>query len=352
MRHAAINGSNAKLEFRHLSRKDPILVRVHQVESVSRLPRQLADPLYEKIVLWNDGTGLSALDFQGFSNRHALLFQLLSDVEPSANYLPPTLFHTGDRPIGHAGEVLSFSERRGLADIGVPDFMFQQPLAPSVGWDELARDLAAAGSVPSETDLLGWMGNPARIPARYRLLTWGQKHAERAEFWATGAYYPRWSPRRRLSPVARRRAHQGMDILNQVRRFRYLIDVEGRGYSGRVKLLLHSGRPLFIAKRPWNEWWFTELEPFKEYIPVRRDLADLVEQLNWADSHPREALEIARRAQDFAQRILTRASVLRRWHDVLNTRAASSLGESQAIQRMALPRSAKRRVAELVRCTE
>ena len=36
-------------------------------------------------------------------------------------------------------------------------------------------------------------------------------------------------------------------LAEQVARFRYLIDIQGKGYSSRLKLLLHSGRPIFIA---------------------------------------------------------------------------------------------------------
>ncbi|RYF00276.1 MAG: hypothetical protein EOO77_34290 [Oxalobacteraceae bacterium] len=35
-----------------------------------------------------------------------------------------------------------------------------------------------------------------------------------------------------------------------VKTYAYLIDVEGQGYSGRLKMLLHSNRPVLLQRRP------------------------------------------------------------------------------------------------------
>ena len=45
------------------------------------------------------------------------------------------------------------------------------------------------------------------------------------------------------------------------------------GTFGSAKLLLRSGRPVFMQERPWHEWYFPALEPMRHFIPVRRDLA-------------------------------------------------------------------------------
>jgi hypothetical protein len=82
--------------------------------------------------------------------------------------------------------------------------------------------------------------------------------------------------------------------------YKYLIDIEGVGYSGRIKHLMHTNRPLFIQDRPWKEWWFFQLEPFVHYIPVENDFSDFYERFEWAMSHEKETKEIAKNAQDFA----------------------------------------------------
>ena len=142
---------------------------------------------------------------------------------------------------------------------------------------------------------------------------------------------------------------QHRSLLEQVSRCAYLLDIQGKGYSSRLKLLLHrcqptashtqdsppfaasrtlshlsapvstcpttclavySGRCVFIVHRPWKEYYMRELKPMTHYVPVREDLADLISQLDWADEHPDEAAAIGRRGQAFAQERLTKAAAL------------------------------------------
>ena len=93
-------------------------------------------------------------------------------------------------------------------------------------------------------------------------------------------------------------------------RYRYLIDLQGRGYSARVKLLLFSGRPLFLQARRWREFYFCDLEPMVHYVPVREDLSDLGQMLEWAEAHPDQARQIAHNARQYA------LSHLRRHHAI------------------------------------
>ncbi|HWD69247.1 MAG TPA: hypothetical protein VG293_03570 [Solirubrobacteraceae bacterium] len=52
----------------------------------------------------------------------------------------------------------------------------------------------------------------------------------------------------------------------------------------RLKIPLHSDRPFFIQDRPWREWYWDELEPTQNLIPVRRDLSDLLEPCSSASA--------------------------------------------------------------------
>ena len=81
-------------------------------------------------------------------------------------------------------------------------------------------------------------------------------------------------------------------------RYRYLIDLEGAGYSGWLKLLLFAGRPLFIQTRWRREFFFDGLVPFKHYIPVKQDLSDLSSQIDLAEANPELAAAIAREGQE------------------------------------------------------
>jgi len=82
--------------------------------------------------------------------------------------------------------------------------------------------------------------------------------------------------------------------------YKYLIDLQGNGYSGRLKYLLHSGRLLFIQERKWKSYYHFKLKPFVHYIPVKEDFSDLYDQLDWADNNQEKVAEIIQSATDFA----------------------------------------------------
>ena len=81
--------------------------------------------------------------------------------------------------------------------------------------------------------------------------------------------------------------------------FRYLIDVQGNGWSGRLKYLLFSGRPVFVAQRKWWDWATWDLVAWVHYIPVEENLSDLVDKITWAREHNDEATKIAATAKEF-----------------------------------------------------
>ena len=106
-----------------------------------------------------------------------------------------------------------------------------------------------------------------------------------------------------------------------VERFGCMVDLPGAGYSGRLPLLLHSGRPVLLVENEWNTWVTqvarsdaagagTGLEAWRSYIPVRSSLEDLVEKAKWVKDHPERARAIGLEGQRVAQTRLThRAAV-------------------------------------------
>lgn len=106
--------------------------------------------------------------------------------------------------------------------------------------------------------------------------------------------------------------HHYMSLPDMTRKYRYLIDVGGSGYSGRTKFLMFSGRPLLFVERRYIEYFQDDLKPWVHYIPVREDLSDLLDRLGWMRDNDSKALEIARNARDFAVENFTMDKVLER----------------------------------------
>jgi len=101
-----------------------------------------------------------------------------------------------------------------------------------------------------------------------------------------------------------------------IRKYKYLLDIGGNGYSGRLKFLLFSNRPVFIVERNYIEYWHNQLIPYVHYIPVREDLSDLLIQIIWAEANPIKCKEITTAAFNFAQNNLTTENFTKRIAEV------------------------------------
>lgn len=249
-----------------------------------------------------------------------LLLEALKTIKYEARRNRRLVIYTTDRPPPDPGRpVMSYSALAGSRNvIAVPDFSFWN--WPDVGiedYPQVAGQMIAAGARPPTDGRLFWIGNPETSPVRKRLLeiaagdprilatpiTW-VRH-DRPESWASDA-------------IMATRASNYVSLPDHCRH-KYLIDIEGAGYSARLKLLLFSNRPVFLQDRPWREFYFDELEPFRHYIPVAGDLADLSRKLDWAEAHPEECRRIAANALDFAQRRLTRAAAIAHLRQVIQS---------------------------------
>jgi hypothetical protein len=180
--------------------------------------------------------------------------------------------------------------------VAMPDFLFWN--WPQVGVDDYemtVESILAAGEREPDDPRLFWTGNAATHPTRARFL---EIAAGDPRIHGVGMNWIHTSP----SAVTGRMQTINSQYVTLAEHchFRYLIDLQGRGYSARVKLLLFSGRPLFLQARRWKEFFYADLVPMRHYIPVCEDLSDLGSMLDWAQTHPLEARQIADNARQYA----------------------------------------------------
>jgi len=108
---------------------------------------------------------------------------------------------------------------------------------------------------------------------------------------------------------------RGMDIVSQARQWSCFLDVRGAGFSQRVPVLMHTGRPLLYAERPGLVTWFEASDfeepwrPWVHYVPVDPRLTNLEERIAWLRAHPRARIGEAARA--YARRHFTVAAARR-----------------------------------------
>ncbi len=106
-----------------------------------------------------------------------------------------------------------------------------------------------------------------------------------------------------------------VSMLDQVK-YKYLIDMRGNGWADRTKILLQLGRPVFIVERLFYDWFWDDLVPMKHYVPVKMDLSDLIEKIQYLDNNPDIYAEIVKNAADFSRTHFSEKAYLQYMKDV------------------------------------
>ncbi|MFT8244653.1 glycosyl transferase family 90 [Roseomonas sp. BN140053] len=193
----------------------------------------------------------------------------------------------------------------------VPDTYF----FGSRGYDA-TRQAAAAGALPpwqDREDRLFWRGSPTtrrvgddgvaidRLEQVLRVRLCRLLHGvPRTDAAMTGDWAPIWPaetviPRFTEWGILRR----GVPMLQHAR-YRYQLDIDGVANAWSLFDKLLMGSCILKVASPFEQWFYRWLRPWEHVVPVRADLSDLLEKLDWCFSHPVEAEAIGRRGQQLA----------------------------------------------------
>lgn len=100
-----------------------------------------------------------------------------------------------------------------------------------------------------------------------------------------------------------------LTVQDQIR-YKYQILVDGNTAAwSRAIWQLFSNSVIFKQESTNIQWFYRNLEPNKNYIPVANDLSDLVEKINWAKKHDNEAKKIMLSANEFANNNLKQSDI-------------------------------------------
>jgi len=250
--------------------------------------------------------------------RHIQIAELVSEAlaKLGVSSIPPFFVNIADKPNGKPRPITVFANCSvdGYGDVAAPDFTFNGwPEAQFKDFDEKAAALAAASTASPVHSRAFWLGR-CENKARVSLVEMSARHPELVEAVDAMANYDR-----------RTNHYQGAfkTMEEQVAQYRYMIDIEGFGYSGRLKLLLQAARVVLLVDRSYQEYFFQDIEPFRHYVPVSRNLSDLPERIEWLRSNPNREAEIVREAQEFARKRLTREAAVQAWAGLLQKHIAA-----------------------------
>lgn len=104
---------------------------------------------------------------------------------------------------------------------------------------------------------------------------------------------------------------------NEQAKFKYVIHVDGHVAAFRLSMELMSGAVILKVAGNWDMWYTDKLEPFVHYVPVKGDLSDLYEKIDWCRSHDKECQTIVENAKTFSETYLSKDGILDYYQTVL-----------------------------------
>jgi hypothetical protein len=216
----------------------------------------------------------------------------------------PVDFHTEDKDGDACAGAYSKQNPMTAEDYDsiIPDFAFRHwPETRMADYEQTMDAIHRAGLQPPTLQKVGWIGNLNTNPRRKTLFDIGQANPDKLDIFGM-----EWCG-----------DHKFISPQDLVASYAVLLDIEGNGWSARTKYFLWSHRPLLLVDRPHKEFFYEHLKPWEHYIPVQRDLSDLMERVEWVFANPEKAQCIADAAYTFATEHLTRAAAWRQFDRVV-----------------------------------
>jgi hypothetical protein len=260
------------------------------------------------------GTDIRFVDYGGYESRNKSTIRMIADAwkahRPSKLIFKQITIWTEDG-FNPSCDFSYAIERREDLPRCIPHFMFES--WPEVGimrYSDTFRQMIEAGSVPPKDPRVFWIGtatNALRSDAcdmskqfphlmDFRMMSWNRNSPDKL-FENTPSY---------------------VSLVDHCR-YRGLVDLGAGGFSARLPLLFASGRPVILADRQWESWfyWNNTLRPWIHYIPGGSTAETVREAVEWLFANPEEAEAIGRRGQQYALEHFTYESVLKRCANLL-----------------------------------
>jgi hypothetical protein len=102
-------------------------------------------------------------------------------------------------------------------------------------------------------------------------------------------------------------------VRQQALQFKYAVYVEGHSAANRYGELMRAQFVILKADSTCEGsqlFFFRQLQPWVDHVPVKADLSDLQERIAWLQAHDQEARRIAEAAAAAWHRLLSRGAML------------------------------------------
>ena len=89
--------------------------------------------------------------------------------------------------------------------------------------------------------------------------------------------------------------------LEGMQQWRYIASLDGNGWADRFSRLLASSSLVFKQESENYEFFESVVKPDTHYLPIKHDISDLNDKLDWANEHPLEVSRMIERSNKFVR---------------------------------------------------
>jgi hypothetical protein len=122
----------------------------------------------------------------------------------------------------------------------------------------------------------------------------------RADVGLMGAWGHHFAHQDMLAYFADRHIHRPGVHMTEHANYRYQIDIDGVANAWGFFDKLLMGSCILKVESPYRQWFYDGIRRWEHYVPVRNDLSNLMDRLEWCFDNAAEAQRIAYNGQAFA----------------------------------------------------
>lgn len=119
-------------------------------------------------------------------------------------------------------------------------------------------------------------------------------------------------------PPPSKNTSQFLSAFDQAK-YKYIIHVPGHVQSYRLGDELGSGSLILMVETPYRLWFERGLKPGVHYVPIKADLSNLLEKIDWCRTHDAQCEQMAQSALLFFQTVLNGESCVQYVYELLWT---------------------------------
>ncbi|XP_034033082.1 protein O-glucosyltransferase 3 [Thalassophryne amazonica] len=119
-------------------------------------------------------------------------------------------------------------------------------------------------------------------------------------------------------------------------KYKYQVNVDGTVAAYRFPYLMLGNSLVLKQDSPYYEFFYSRLKAGIHYVPMRRNLSDLMEKIKWAKENDAKAQKIAKAGQERARELLEPSRLYCYYHRVLQTYAEHQVGKPECRSDMEL----------------